>query len=260
MEERAHRRTGETGQLVRRREAPRWALEKGHEHAVAAAALLVRREPQDAAALEVLQRGAQLVAREHRAGVAKAAGLHRPLHRRIAMRAVHPGHGDVPAEQARTEFEVHEMRRDQQHAAALRAQRLEMLEAFDRVARRVVGHAAPPCAQEFEQAEARLREVFARQRLARGRIEAGKAQGEVGLDHASARRQEMPQHGAERAARAALEPRRRACRAPSQRDAQPRAPMARMGEAGRPGCRRCRRGLAHARIVSAPLLPFPACP
>ena len=201
--------------------------EERHEHAFAAARVLVGREPQQPALLEVLQRRAQLVAGEHGAGVAQAAALHRPLHRALVVRAVHAGQRRVVAHQAGRDLQRGEVARHDDHATPAGLRRLQVFQSLHPDAAAHRRHAAPPGACELEQADAQFAEVGARQRLLARRVQLREAQGDVAPGHVSAVAQQPVQQGADGAAQRALQAPRDARGQPCQTDAQPRGPLPR---------------------------------
>ncbi len=194
--------------------------------ALAAACVLVRREPQQPPLLEVLQGGTQLVAGEHRGGIAQAAALHRPLHRPLVVRPVHAGQRCVVAHQTRGDLQRREVARHDDDAAPAGLRCRQVLQAFDAHAAPHRRDATPPGTREFKQADAEFAETRAGQRVLPRRVQLGETQGDVAPGHVATVAHQREQHGADAAPQWTLQGPRQARGQPGQADAGPGGPLA----------------------------------
>lgn len=242
VREAEHDGAGHARKLVGGCQAPGGPAEEGHEHAVTASRVLVRREPQQPALLEVPDRRTQCLPAEHRGGVAQATVQHGPFQCRLPVRAIHAGQRHAPGQHPSAGLQGREMARHDDHPAPRGAGGLDVLQALDHQPLSQRRHRPPPGPRELEQADAQRFEVLLQQARTGRVVELREAQREVAGGDVPAAAPGGMHQPSQAAANGALQPPRQAGQQRCQPDPEPRRPGARAERRRCVGCV----GLGHA--------------
>ena len=229
-----HARLAQAGELGGGGNRRRLDAEQGHEDALLAPVVLVRRIPDGATGTQYLEHRANILALDGRGieVMTLAATALDEVEQRVVVLAVHAIDGVQLAKQRRADFQSGEMHRHENHALPLGLCLLQMLQAFDVRQPRQARLGPPPAHGHLEEGDAGGGEVFPEQTLALGSALVRETQLQVACGDLPARAGRAVHQPAQRPPQLQLQAIRQLHHQPQQPKAKPQRPETRMKKIG----------------------------